>query len=95
MPSGVAGADAVASTSANSIMRRMSIWKKYGFAWVTVGLFLFSLLGHAILGWFAFVQEQQAHGEPIEVSQYLVVMGATSSRTGSRNSYSWSGRSWD
>lgn len=74
MPSGVAGADATASTSENNIMR-MSIWKKYGFAWVTVGLFLFSLLGHAIFGWFAFVQEQQAHGESIEVSQYLVVMG--------------------
>lgn len=54
---------------------RMSIWKKYGFAWVTAGLFLCSLLGHVIFGWFAFVQEQQAHGEPIEVSQYLVVMG--------------------
>ena len=50
----------------------MSIWKKYGFAWLTVSFFLFSLVGHWLFGWFEFVNEQQAHGQPLEVSQYFV-----------------------
>lgn len=52
----------------------MSIWKKYGFAWVTLGLFLFSLVGHWIFGWWSFISEQEAHGEPVEISQYIVIM---------------------
>jgi hypothetical protein len=53
---------------------RISIWKRYGFAWVTLAFFVFSLAGHWLFGWIGFVQEQQAHGQPIEVSQYLVTM---------------------
>ena len=33
---------------------RLSIWKRYGFAWITGGLFLFTLVGHWIFGWFAY-----------------------------------------
>ncbi len=33
---------------------------------------MLSLVGHWLFGWFAFVNEQQAHSQPIEVSQYLV-----------------------
>lgn len=36
----------------------MSIWKRYGFAWVTLAFFLFSLAGHWLFGWIAFVDEQ-------------------------------------
>lgn len=53
---------------------RLTIWKKYGFAWVTGGLFLFSLVGHWVFAWFSFVQEQQAHGQPVAVSAYLVLI---------------------
>ena len=53
----------------------MSIWKRYGFAWVTGGLFLFTLAGHWIFGWFEFIQEQHAHGQPVEVGSYLLQMG--------------------
>ena len=53
---------------------RLSIFSKYGFAWVTLGFFLFSLLGHWVFGWFNFVNEQQSHGETVEVSQYVVRM---------------------
>src|SRR5215208_6066418 len=53
---------------------RKSIWKSYGFAWVTFGFFLISLAGHWVFGWFAFVNEQQAHSQPIEISQYIVQM---------------------
>jgi hypothetical protein len=53
---------------------KMSVWKKYGFGWITVALFLFSLAGHWLFGWVDFVQEQQAHGEPPEFMQYFVQM---------------------
>ena len=55
--------------------RSMPIGRAYGFAWVTAFLFLFSLMGHWIFGWFAFVNEQTAHHEPIEFSAYLIEMG--------------------
>ena len=53
----------------------LSIWKRYGFAWITGGLFLFTLAGHWIFGWFAYVDEQQSHGQAVEVAGYLVEMG--------------------
>src|SRR5918998_4540546 len=49
-----------------------SVWKGYGYAWVTLGFFLISLVGHWLFGWFAYVSEQQAHAQPIQVSEYLV-----------------------
>lgn len=52
----------------------MSIFKKYGFAWVTLGFLLVSLVGHWLFGWFAYVDDQQALGQPVEVSGYLVEM---------------------
>ena len=55
-------------------MMRMSIWKKYGYAWVTAAFFLLSLVGHWIFGWFAYVDEQQALGQPVETSGYMVEM---------------------
>lgn len=51
-----------------------SIWKQYGYAWITLGFFLISLVGHWIFGWFAYVDEQQAHAQPIQTSDYLVEM---------------------
>jgi hypothetical protein len=52
----------------------MSVWKRYGYAWVTLILFLGSLIGHWMFGWSAYVSEQQAHGQPIETADYLVEM---------------------
>ena len=46
----------------------------YGYAWITVGLFAFSLVGHWLFGWFAFASEQHMHGSPIVPSDYLVEM---------------------
>jgi hypothetical protein len=51
-----------------------SVWKRYGFAWVTIGFFLISLAGHWVFGWFAYVSEQQAHNQPIQISDYVVQM---------------------
>jgi hypothetical protein len=50
-----------------------AFWR-YGYAWITAGFFLISLTGHWLFGWFAFVNEQQQHNQPIEVSQYVVQM---------------------
>ena len=55
-------------------MKKKSIWKLYGFAWVTAGFFLISLIGHWVFGWFAYVNEQMQFGHPIEFSDYLIQM---------------------
>ena len=52
----------------------MSIAKKYGYAWVTLILFLGSLIGHWMFGWYAFVSDQQAHGQPVIFGDYAVLM---------------------
>lgn len=54
--------------------RRPGLVRAYGYAWVTAGFFLISIVGHWLFGWFAFVSEQQAHAQPIEVSEYLIEM---------------------
>jgi hypothetical protein len=51
-----------------------SIWSRYGFAWVTGALFLITLSGHWLFGWFAYVQEQRDLGKTVEVSGYTVQM---------------------
>jgi len=49
--------------------------KKYGYIWVTIVLFLGSLLGHWTFGWFAYEQEQASHDQPIELRGYVIEMG--------------------
>jgi len=53
---------------------KKSILKSYGFLWVTLGFFTFSIIGHWIFGWMAFAEEQAAHRQPVEVSSYVVEM---------------------
>jgi hypothetical protein len=53
-------------------MHSHSIFARYGFAWITGAFFLISLTGHWVFGWFAYVSEQAAHGQPIEVSAYTI-----------------------
>lgn len=54
--------------------RERALIKKYGYAWITLGLFLFSLAGHWIFGWYAYLNEQHGQHLPVETSEYLVVM---------------------
>jgi hypothetical protein len=42
-----------------------------GFLWVTLGFFLISLAAHWVFAWFTYVQEQQAHNQPIQASDYF------------------------
>ena len=45
--------------------------KKYGYAWLTLGFFLVSLVLHWFFGWKSFVADAQEHGQIAEVSSYL------------------------
>lgn len=47
---------------------------RYGFAWVTGGFFIISLIGHWLFGWFAYVSEQKALSQSPEFSGYFVEM---------------------
>jgi hypothetical protein len=48
------------------------MFKKYAYAWLTLGFFLVSFALHWTFGWMAFVSEQQAHGQPAQLSEFLV-----------------------
>jgi hypothetical protein len=45
--------------------------KKYGYAWITLGFFLVSLVLHWYFGWNSYVEEAREHGQIAETSGYL------------------------
>ena len=49
-----------------------NIWSKYGYLWFTLGLFVVSFAGHWTFAWFAFASEQAAHGQAVEVGEFVV-----------------------
>lgn len=49
--------------------------KKYAYAWLTAGFFLVSFALHWMFGWYAFRDDQLAHGQVAELSPYLMEMG--------------------
>ena len=51
-----------------------SLWTRYGFAWVTLALFLITLTGHWVVGWLGYVREQHDHGQAVEVAGYTIQM---------------------
>lgn len=55
-------------------MSRKSLFRAYSYAWVTLGLFVFSLVGHWIFGWYAFVGEQVDHGQSPALASYFIEM---------------------
>jgi hypothetical protein len=50
----------------------MKVLRNYGFAWVTGGFFFVSILGHWVFAWFAYQNEQQAHKQPVDISEYII-----------------------
>jgi hypothetical protein len=52
-----------------------SIWRRYSYGWITGLFFVFTIAGHWIFGWFAYVDEQQSLGAAISVSGYAIDMG--------------------
>ena len=55
-------------------MENESIWKRYSFFWVTAALFLITLSGHWLFGWFAYVREQYDHGQAVNITGYSIQM---------------------
>jgi hypothetical protein len=53
----------------------MSPAKKYAYAWITIGFFAVSLVGHWVFGWFAYANEATEHSQTPEMTGYLVEMG--------------------
>ena len=49
--------------------------RSYAYAWLTLAFLGFSMLGHWLLGWFAYASEQEEHQAPIVVADYIVEMG--------------------
>ena len=49
-----------------------TVWSKYGYLWVTLGLFIASLVGHWLFAWYAFVAEQAQHGQSPEVQDFVI-----------------------
>lgn len=50
------------------------LFRKYGYAWLTMAFFLGSLLLHWYFGWRAFVDEAAEHGQLPRDSEYVVQM---------------------
>lgn len=48
-----------------------SVWSRYSYTWVTLILFLVALAGQWLFGWYEYVQTQQDHQMPVEVSGYV------------------------
>ena len=53
----------------------MSVFRKYAYAWITLGFFLVSFALHWFCGWQAYVDEAREHGSMPEANAYLVEMG--------------------
>lgn len=53
-------------------MKSKSVLVKYGFLWVTLILFIGSLIGHWLFAWQAYVHEQLSQELPVEVNEYLM-----------------------
>lgn len=51
-----------------------STWKRKGYLWVTLLLFIISISLHWYFGWEVFKEDQLAHNEPVETSAYLSEM---------------------
>ncbi len=67
-------ARAAAKKSPPKQTKQMTVLKKFGFAWVTLGFLAISLVGPWLFGWFAYVDEQQAHGQAVETGGYVIEM---------------------
>lgn len=48
--------------------------RRYGFLWTTLALFLLSVVGHWVFGWYAYTQEARAHGQTVDGGGYAIEM---------------------
>ena len=54
--------------------KRYSIWKRKGYLWFTLLFLIISVALHWYFGWEVYVDEQRAHGQPVETGQYVSEM---------------------
>ena len=65
------------SRSANSMARSLAkgpsfrVKNKRGYLWVTLGLFVMSITMHWTFAWFAYVQDEEEHNQPIQFGSYF------------------------
>jgi hypothetical protein len=57
----------------NAAFKQSLLWKK-SYLWITLTFFLGSLILHWLFGWYAFKEEQIAHGQPIAFDNYAIEM---------------------
>ena len=50
---------------------KISFKPKRGYLWITLGFFLISLTIHWTFAWFAYIEDQNAHNQPIKSSDYF------------------------
>ena len=55
-------------------MQKPGFFKKYAYAWITVGFFLVSLGLHWLFGWYAYQDEATQHGQSPDSYGYMVEM---------------------
>lgn len=65
---------AVKAAPRGTSLRRASLFRRYGFAWITAGFLVITLAGHWIFGWLAYAQEQREHGQPLSGSEFAIEM---------------------
>lgn len=55
-------------------MRQAGVFRKYAYAWLTLGFFLVAFALHWLFGWYAYQEEATAHGQAPDVHAYLIEM---------------------
>jgi hypothetical protein len=53
---------------------KFSLWQRYSYGWITLGLFLFSIAGHWLFGWWTYVAEQVQQHHPVQISEFAMQM---------------------
>jgi len=51
---------------------KWTIARKYSYLWVTGIIFIATFVGHWTFAWHAYVEEQEAHNQPVEVKSYFI-----------------------
>jgi hypothetical protein len=54
---------------------QMGFFKRYAYAWITVGFFLVSLVLHFMFGWASFQNEARQHGHTPDLHGFMMEMG--------------------
>src|SRR5919108_611464 len=55
----------------NKIKKGVMIKSKRGYLWVTLTLFVITIIAHWIFAWYAYYQEQVEHNQPVDIVNYL------------------------